>query len=185
MRGIDDEGREVLTFIEGDDGRHVRHSEQTLALAGKLVRRFHDAVQGFRPPPDAVWRRTGSADESSGRLIICHHDLAPYNTIYRQGRPTAFIDWDLAGPAPALADVAHAAWSFVPLYPDEVCVRIGLPVLPRGPRLREFCDGYGLQERESFLDAVRTHLVAHTSPTAQRSVPYLDSMRKEWQAHLA
>jgi hypothetical protein len=184
VRGIDDEGCEVLSFVEGQEGRQIRHGARTLAQVGRLVREFHQAVEGFRPPPDAVWRRAGSADELGGPSIVCHGDLAPYNTIYRQGTPIAFIDWDLAGPAPAMNDVAHAAWSFVPLYPDDVCARIGLPVLPRGPRLRQFCDGYGLRDRDRFLDVVRTHLSAHTSPTAKRSVPFLDAMRQEWQVHL-
>jgi hypothetical protein len=83
VHGIDDEGREVLSFVEGQEGRQVRHGEQTLAQVGRLVRRFHEAVAGFRPPPDAVWRPTGSAEGHAGSdeglagpTIVCHGDLA-------------------------------------------------------------------------------------------------------------
>lgn len=182
--GIDAHGREVLTFIDGQEGRHVRHDAPTLTAVGQLIRRFHDAVEGFQPPRDSQWRSARPGGAGDGSPIICHNDLAPYNTIYRARSPVAFIDWDLAAPAPAIRDVAHAAWAFVPLYTDEDCARIGLPVEPRGPRLRRFCDGYGLQERDRFLDVVRAHLLALDSSFARRSVPYLDTARRDWERHL-
>jgi aminoglycoside phosphotransferase (APT) family kinase protein len=88
---------------------------------------------------------------------VCHNDLAPVTTIYFDHRPIAFIDWDFAAPAPSLWDVARAAWSFVPLSSDEFCRRYGYSTDARGPRLRAFCDAYGLDERDRgrLLDTVR------------------------------
>ncbi len=186
--GIDDKGREVLTFVDGVEGRHVPHEPRTLRAVGSLIRQFHQAVEGFRPPADASWHKEpppGLGVGVGAAATICHNDLAPYNTIYVEGRPVAFIDWDLAGPAPLLADVAHAAWTFVPLYTDDDCRRVGRPPEPRGPRLREFCDGYGVEGRDTFLDVVRAHLCTLPSPFAQRSVPFLDSARQEWEAQLS
>jgi hypothetical protein len=54
--GIDEQGREVLTSIPGQDGRHALQGLPALAAVGQLIRRFHDAVAGFRPPPDSVWQ---------------------------------------------------------------------------------------------------------------------------------
>jgi aminoglycoside phosphotransferase (APT) family kinase protein len=88
---------------------------------------------------------------------VCQNDLAPVTTIYFDHRPIAFIDWDFAAPAPSLWDVARAAWSFVPLSSDEFCRRYGYSTDARGPRLRAFCDAYGLDERDRgrLLDTVR------------------------------
>jgi thiamine kinase-like enzyme len=182
--GIDEDGREVLTFIPGHEGRHVRQGDATLTGVGRLVRRFHDAVEGFTAPPGVKVREPCAPAAICGKTVMCHGDLAPYNTIYAGARPQAFIDWDLARPDPPAWDLAHAVWSFVPLYTDEDCARIGLPIRPRGARLRLLCDGYGLEQRESFLDVVRAHLETLSSPFARRSIPFLDAEREDWTRHL-
>jgi len=55
---------------------------------------------------------------------------------------------------------AHALWRFVPLYADEDCVRLGFPVVPRGPRIRLFCGAYGLERPEGILETVRARQLA-------------------------
>jgi aminoglycoside phosphotransferase (APT) family kinase protein len=99
---------------------------------------------------------------------VCHNDLAPVNTIYVDHRPIAFIDWDFAAPAPPLWDVACAAWSFVPLSSDKFCRRYGYSTDARGPRLRAFCDAYGLDERGRgrLLDIVRARQESISRPSA-------------------
>lgn len=56
---------------------------------GWLLRRYHDATVGFVPPRDAVWQ----LPERAPREVICHGDVAPYNTVFRTGLPVAFIRW--------------------------------------------------------------------------------------------
>ena len=112
---------------------------------------------------------------------MCHNDLGPPNTVYTGGLPVAFIDWDLACPAPPSWDLTYAAWRFVPLYSDDDCARIGAPLQSRGPRLRAFCDAYGLQERDTFLDLIRDRLLAMSQPFARHSVAYLDANRLAWE----
>jgi hypothetical protein len=208
--GFDDQGREVLTYVDGEDAHHARraalHADAALAEVAKLVHRCHEAVADFVPPADAQWQILEDAPREG---IVCHNDLSPVNTIYREDRPFAFIDWDYAAPASATWDLACAAWSFVPLADDAFCHRYGYPFEPRGPRLRVFCDAYGLDghDRNGFLDVVREREMAmyetvrrgaeRGHPTYSQvwqqtegkrwleAVAYLDEHHEEWQAQLS
>lgn len=87
--GIDDRGREVLSFIPGTvpwpDRFDLLEPPQRLARAARLIREFHDAVTGFVPPAGARWQVLIPA-EGEGE-IIAHHDLAPWNLVAgRSGR---------------------------------------------------------------------------------------------------
>jgi Ser/Thr protein kinase RdoA (MazF antagonist) len=146
--GIDERGREVLSYVEGDVVAAGTITE--IEPAARLLRRYHDAVADFAVPADARWRPT--APHPPDGEIVCHNDVAPYNTVYRHGRPVALIDWDLAAPAPRMWDVAYAVWRFVPLYWD-------VEVPDRAARLHRFCDAYGLDDRSGLLDAVAARMV--------------------------
>src|SRR5215472_3222140 len=89
--GADELGREVLSFIDG----HVAWeraqppsvaSDAALARVAGLVREFHDLTAG--------------TPLAAGAEVVCHNDLSPRNTVYRDSgtglAPVAFIDWDLA-----------------------------------------------------------------------------------------
>lgn len=161
--GVDDAGHETLSYIDGfvpyaPDVPALIWTDDALAAAARLVRAYHDAVRTFVAPAGASWRvlpgapRAGASAETD---IICHNDIAPWNTVYRDGLPSALIDWDFAAPAPAIWDVAYAAWRFVPLYYD------GVPGISKAPdvaeqsrRLALFCNEYRLRGRVSLLDAV-------------------------------
>jgi hypothetical protein len=84
--GIDDQGREILTFVPGavawPDHFDLLDDDGQLRRAARLIREFHDAVAGFTPPPGAYWQALMPAD---GYEIIAHHDLAPA----RRRRPSA------------------------------------------------------------------------------------------------
>jgi hypothetical protein len=62
--------------------------------------------------------------------IVSHGDLGPWNTVYRHAIPVAFIDWDAAQPVEPLADLAAAAWTFVPLAPPGHLAEAGFEPLP-------------------------------------------------------
>ena len=113
--GLDEQGREVLTFIPGvvawPDNFHLLHGDDQLRRATRLIREFHDAVAEFTPPPHARWQTLIPAD---GDDIIAHHDLAPWNLIINDHQ-WAFIDWDVAAPGTRLWDLAYAIHGFVPL----------------------------------------------------------------------
>lgn len=83
--GIDAQGREVVTFFDGDVFAYPMPdfvwSEDTLTAVARLLREYHDIVRGFIPPPDALWRVMVGAPSSGP--IICHNDIAPNNTVFR------------------------------------------------------------------------------------------------------
>jgi serine/threonine protein kinase len=145
--GVDDEDREILSFVEGDAGlAPLPTNDGVLVELGSLVRRAHEAVAGFEPPADSAWFTGGEGP------LICHRDLFPPNVILRDRRPAALIDWDFAGPAEPFDDIVSAASHWVPLRTDAV--KWGLPADRRPERLRILCDAYGLTEddRARFVD---------------------------------
>ena len=156
MLGLDEQGREILSYLEGEVPVYPAPpelwSEEMLEGVARLLRRLHDATVGLEVP-DGGWREGAAAPE--GGEVVCHNDVAHYNTVFQAGRPVAFIDWDFAAPGPRAWDVAVAAYRFVPLVPDQGAAELGA-VLPvdRPGRLRRFCDAYGLAGRHGLVDTI-------------------------------
>lgn len=152
--GIDEQGRERLTFIPGET--HDRATPETvpdamLPAIGRLIRRYHDAVADFTLPSDLHWH---AAAETAvpGRAIVCHNDISSRNIVFRDGQPVALIDWDMAYLAPPVWDVAHAVWQFTPVLADGDFAASGwrnAPLLSsQMERMRLLIDGYGLGSAE-------------------------------------
>lgn len=153
--GLDGQGREMLSFVDGEAGLPpLPTGDDVLAALGVLLRTMHDAQAGYGPDPDEPWQ--DSPLRPPAGPVVCHLDLHPPNVILRNGLPVALVDWDFAAPADPLDDVASAAKHWVPLAPDERALRFGLPTDRRGQRLRVLCDGYGLDDpdRRRLLDVV-------------------------------
>jgi hypothetical protein len=53
--GLDTDGREVLTFIDGEFTQPGPWSLDGAAAVGRMLRDLHRATRSFRPPPDAEW----------------------------------------------------------------------------------------------------------------------------------
>jgi Phosphotransferase enzyme family len=151
--GLDEQSREVLSFVEGEPAfAPVPAGDSVVVAIGQLLRRAHDAQAGFAPPADAGWQRQ-SADPGAGE-VIGHCDLFWTNVIFRDGLPTALIDWELARPTTRVLEVALAATYWAGVRIDEQLLEWGLPLDRRGERLRLLCDAYGLDRpgRSSLLD---------------------------------
>ncbi|WP_186001462.1 phosphotransferase enzyme family protein [Streptomyces sp. IB201691-2A2] len=142
--GIDDQGREVLTFMPGHvvwpDRFSLMEPARQLARVARLIRDFHDAVQDFTPPSDAHWQ---TLIPPEGSDIIAHNDLAPWNLVVADETRWTLIDWDAAGPGSLLWDVAYAIHGFIPLSAHPDWQRPDA-----AERLRVFADAYGLDESE-------------------------------------
>jgi aminoglycoside phosphotransferase (APT) family kinase protein len=134
----------------------VPYSDEVVASLGRLVRRAHDAQTGFVPPPDPGWSRE---DPPGGSEVIGHGDLFWTNVIFRDGRPVALIDWEIARPMTRTLEVALAATYWAGLRIDSQLLEWGLPLDRRGERLRLLCDSYGLdrRQRSTLLDELIEH----------------------------
>ena len=106
--------REVLRFVLGDVptepyGEDVWTDESLVAVA-LLLRAIHDATTDF-----TVRQERWQLPVVEPREVMCHNDLAPYNTVFRGGVPVGTIDWDTASPGPRIRDIAYVAYRWVPL----------------------------------------------------------------------
>jgi hypothetical protein len=141
--GTDEDGREILEFLDGHVGWQAAQpasvsSDESLAAAASLMRQFHDLTAG--------------SVLAAGAETVCHNDLSPRNTVYRDAghglRPAAFIDWDIAAPGRRIHDVAHACWQFVGLGPQVS------DVAEAARRVRVICDGYRLTDRGELVETI-------------------------------
>jgi len=157
--GQDSQGREVLTYIDGDVPTAPYPSwaltDDAMVSVVELLRRYHEAVRSF-DPSGHPWP-TAVPVPYRGSLVS-HNDPNLDNVVFRDGWAVALIDFDLAAPGSALWDVALAARLWVPLrnpvdVPDDLVRRTA-------DRLRLMADAYGLpdDDRAALAAAARdTH----------------------------
>ncbi len=151
--GYDTQGREVLTFLQGDVPveplPEYATEEQVLVDLAVMIHELHRAASGFTVPPDAVWGRLPGApppgvvplfDEPE---LVSHQDYCPGNVVFTDGRPTALIDFDLARPTTRVADIVNALYWWAPLlHPLDRAPSLVDADIPG--RVRTFVDAYGL-----------------------------------------
>ena len=145
-RGIDEQGREVLTLVVGEVAMRpwpaVLISGDGLSQLARWLRAYHDAVADFVPPADARWI-VPDATWQPGQ-IVRHGDLGPWNSVWRGENLAGFIDWDLAEPGEALDDVAQLAWNAVPLRGPDITRAAGLAEgCDLRARVSTLCQAYG------------------------------------------
>lgn len=162
--GMDERNREVLSYLEGECGEYplAPHwvTDEALVTVATMLRMFHDAQYGLVLPEGAVWRSFGPSPESE---VICHHDAAPHNVIWRPDGTLGMIDFDLASPGSRIYDVAYAAWTWVPVFADRDSITLGWRRPDRPRRLRLFADAYGLipRDRHRLVRTIRKRIVDH------------------------
>jgi hypothetical protein len=167
--GRDPDGREVLTFIEGEFTQPGPWSLDGAAALGELLRSLHEATRSFRPPPRAVWFPWHGRDLGGPATVISHCDVAPWNIVARDGLPVALIDWETAGPVDPMVELAQLAWLNAKLYDDVVAEIEQLPPLAeRARQLGAIADAYGLTagQRRGLLDKIIELAISDTASEA-------------------
>ena len=182
--GIDDQGREVLTFLEGVAASRpwpsVLHTEVGLARFARRLHRYHEAVASFEPPENARWR-AGPMRLQEGQ-IVSHGDLGPWNSIWQDETLVGLIDWEFAEPRWPIEDVAETAWYFVPLQGARVWREAGFEVAPQfGRRLAVLCEAYNDFTVEEVVDA----LLRRQQLERQRTIDLCADGVSPWNRFLA
>lgn len=156
--GLDEQGREILSFVEGELAfAPVPYSAEIVAAIGSLLRRAHDAQAGFVSPSDPGWLRHDTHADAGE--VIGHGDLFWTNVIFRHRLPVALIDWEIARPMTRTLEVAPAATYWSGIRIDRQLEEWAIPLERRGERLRVLCDAYGLDamQRSTLLDELIVH----------------------------
>lgn len=124
--GVDEAGREILSFLPGEVPADLRHySDDVLLASAALLRRFHDATETFAPVAEAKAE------------VVCHNDWGPPNAVFRDGKPYALIDFDTVRPGLRLWDLGYSASAWLDLGNDDYS---GTEQIRR---LGVFASGYG------------------------------------------
>ncbi|MFB6722981.1 phosphotransferase [Kribbella sp. NPDC056345] len=153
---------ETLRYLpgaSGGDAWYRQHTDEGLASAARLLRKLHDASQGWTPPYDAVWEANAVAADD---LVYCHGDPGPWNFVWDDNTAIGLIDWDYLHPGPRVDDIAYALRWFVPLRCDEFALKWHhFPEVPdRRHRIEVFLDAYGDLPIFDVVDAVIARLEA-------------------------
>lgn len=154
--GIDDRGREVLSFVPG----HAitwpypawALTEAALHSVAALLGRYHQAVASFDPAP---YEWPARPPEPFRGALVSHNDPNLDNIVFRDERAVALIDFDLASPGSRLWDVAIAArlWSPLRSHADILDDRLGSSLR----RFAVFARACGVrpEEHDLLVEAVR------------------------------
>ena len=168
--GHDEQGRQVLTFIEGRVPHAVpfRLSDDELLSATRLIRAYHDA--------------TATSALRGDQEVVCHGDLGPYNTVFRGNVAVALIDWDGdVRPGRRADDFAHAVWCFADL------IEAAVPLAEQARRVHLMCSAYPGMTPAVVVDELaarfRRARAQHQQAARPRGVEVFDRMLGWLDAH--
>ncbi|WP_420446119.1 phosphotransferase [Candidatus Poriferisodalis sp.] len=169
--GAEPDGSIVLSWVEGwvpADAECWRLGLGELASVGELLRSYHDCVAGFAPETGF---EEGPQAVAAGQ-VVCHGDIAPRNTVFGDGRATAFIDWDGIFVSTPMWDLAHAVWQFAPVCDDADRRLGGWPSPPdRSARIAALAGGYRLGAgRADELAAMVVEVIAGCTRAVVRKI---------------
>jgi hypothetical protein len=141
--GIDGQGRDMVTYVQGDvPGDLGFYDDAQLRAAFNLLRRFHDA--------------TSTTDLAQGAEVVCHGDFSPCNTVFREGEPIALIDFDTAAPGRRVDDLGYGLFLWLDLGNEDIALD------EQRPRLGVAADAYG-RTVDAFLITAITLQVGLTA----------------------
>lgn len=184
--GFDEQGREILTFMEGESGKEgwfKIHSDEGLQNYARLLRNYHQAIASYRPSADSEWAYAKGGLKPGE--IVCHGDFGPWNLTWDGDKPTGIIDWDMAHPAIPRYDVLYALEYSAPFSDDETTIKWRhFKELPdRKRRIEIFIKAYGMSPQElgdvvSNVTAMQRTVAGYEKQLAERGL----QPQKDWVA---
>lgn len=157
--GIDEKGREIISYIEGDVPSNLGYySDEQLIVAAKLIRRFHDATLG--------------CSLANSEEIICHNDLSPCNFVFIDDIPTSIIDFDMAAPGTRIFDLAYAAWLWLDIGNEEISAE------DQKRRLVVFTQAYGTSEISLLIEVMTKRQTILIEEGHRRQKPCMEKWAK-------
>lgn len=124
--GIDAQGREVLSFVEGEVAckpwpKWVADEERAASVA-RLVRKLDDAMLTLGLRNDFSRNFEDAPGEPSAigpaPTFLGHRDITPENVIFRDEQAFALIDFDLVKPSNRIDEVCNMLLWWAPLMPE-------------------------------------------------------------------
>jgi hypothetical protein len=187
--GYDEEGREILSFISGDVPERPLPDwaleDRVIVGLARLIRRLHDAAEGFEATPGAVWGSLPGAPQTSVRRLftaaelVSHQDYCPGNVVFSAGVPVALIDFDLARPTTRALDCVNALHWWAPLlHPSDRTASLSDTDVCR--RVVLFADAYGMtaNQREQVMPLAQGS--ARNSQITMRAAAEVDPVFRRW-----
>lgn len=159
--GLTEDGREMESVVPGEPTTKPWPapllSGDCLGTLGELVRRMHDAAEGFRPV-GWEWKRDGHRDVGEGEIVL-HGDLRPSNLMFTDGAPSAIVDFEYANPGDPRSDLAVMGFHVAPMRTDDWCRAAGFDSAPdRRARLAALVEGYGRWSPAEMVDVAVSYL---------------------------
>lgn len=121
--GIDEDGREILNFINGSVPSDLgEFTLEQIRLGASILKELHDV--------------TSKLSLRGGEDVICHGDASPCNYVFQDNIPIALIDFDTAFAGTRNIDIGYGAWLWANLGSHDQTN------IETARKLRAFLKGY-------------------------------------------
>lgn len=160
LKHLEGKGLPVERFIEIRDGMELteydsgelihpqKWSDEMLFEIGTLTAALHRAAVDFEPEEALGCQKWYLREIGGDERLWCHGDLAPWNLLTDNGKPSCLVDWEFAGPLDPLVELARVCWLFPQLVDDDLQALYDLPSPEqRARQVRLICEGYGLEQK--------------------------------------